>query len=246
MVLRKIFLLRDPGFLFALANALLFLNKSFISFVIVLLALIFIIFSKVYSRTAVKSHHFFLKLVYQIGKKPFMGLEVIGYACFFVAFVAMTQQDFISFVCAFCFGLANVLLAMRFSPSAFDSQENWTKIFKKVKESYSLTPLFLALLLEPIFLICLGFVHAGLAAGDESLWILPLICWVVYLVFRKMDANRVIPQGCLCVCALWYTLVASHHGKWTLAFSNLLCTLAYLEIALEEQRVFLAKLVRKR
>lgn len=246
MIWKKTSLLRDPGFLFASANALLFLNKSFVSFIIVILALGFIVFAKVYGKTLERPHSFFLKLVYEMGKKPFMGLEVIGYACFCVAFVAMTQQDFISFMCAFCFGLANVLLAMRFSPNVFESQENWTKIFKKVRESYSLTPLFLALLLEPIFLICLGFVHAGLAAGDESLWIFPLICWVIYLVFRKMDANRVVPQGCLCVCALWYTLVAGHHGKWILALSNLLCTLAYLEIALQEQRVFLAKLARKR
>lgn len=246
MIWKKTSLLRDPGFLFALANALLFLNKSFVSFVIVILALGFIVFAKGYSKTLERPHSFFLKLVYEIGKKPFMGLELIGYACFCVAFVAMTQQDFISFICAFCFGLANVLLAMRFSPNVFESQENWMKILKKVRESYSLTPLFLALLLEPIFLICLGFVHAGLAAGDESLWIFPLICWVIYWVFRKMDANRVVPQGCLCVCALWYTLVAGHHGKWGLALSNLLCTLAYLEIALQEQRVFLAKLAKKR
>ena len=142
MVWKKIPLLRDPGFLFALANALLFLNKSFVSFVIIILALVFIIFSKIYSKRMAKPRSFLLKLVYEMGKKPFIGLEVIGYACFCVAFVAMTQRDFISFVCAFSFGLANVLLAMRFSPSAFESQENWTKIFKKVKESYSLTPLF--------------------------------------------------------------------------------------------------------
>lgn len=246
MVLKKIPILKDPGFLFALANALLFLNKSFVSFVIVVSAIIFIIFVKFYSKIPLKPNNFFLKVVYEMGKRPFVGLEVIGYACLFVAFIAMTQQEFINFICAFCFGLANILLAMHFSPNVFEPQENWVKILKKVRETYSLTPLFLALFLEPIFLICLGFVHAGLAAGDESLWIFPLICWIIYLVFRKLDSNRVLPQSCLCICALWYALVAGHHGKWILALSNLLCTMAYLEIALQEQKVFLASFLRKK
>ncbi len=245
MVFKNSSILRDPGFLLALANAFLFLNKSFISFIIIVFALIFVLFIKIYNKCLLKPNNFFLKVLYELGNKPFMGLEIIGYACFCVAFVAMTQKEFISFICAFCFGLANILLAMRFSTNAFVLQENWIKILKKVKESYSLSPLFLALLLEPIFLICLGIIHAGLAAGDESLWILPLVCWVLYLVFRELNSNRVLPQSCLCICALWYTLVAGHNGKWILAFANFLYALAYLEITLQEQRVALEMLKQK-
>lgn len=232
---------KDPGFVFAIANAFLFFKNSTIAFFIVIGALALCIFLKTYAN---KYAHDSDKnnLIVAIGQKKFIGLEIIGYACLLVAFIAMTRQLFIDFVSSFCFGLANLLLSYHLNPSSSIQQENWKYTFKNVRENVSLAPFFIALFHEPIFLICLGLMHAGLAAGDESLWILPIICWIPYLIIRKPNINRAIPQGCLCTCALWFTFVALSHQEWKLVISNLLCAVGYIEITIQEHKLFLSKI----
>lgn len=231
---------KDPGILFAIANAFLFAKNSVLAFFIIIGALTLSIFLKIYAHQNAYqsvSNNFWIT----IGKKQFIGLEILGYACLLVAFIAMTRQLFIDFVSSFCFGFANLLLSYRLNPRTNVNLENWQNTFKNIRENVSLTPFFIALLHEPIFLICLGFIHAGLAAGAESLWILPLVFWIPYLTITKPQLNRAIPQGCLCLCALWFMCVAISHHEWKLVVSNLLCTVAYIEITLQENKLFLAK-----
>ncbi len=233
-------LVQDPGFLLAVANALLFSRNSLLSFFVIIIALIAIVALKSYACASVPQSPC-LQLLHRIGQKSFVGLEIIGYACLIVAFIAMTQQLFIEFVCSFCFGLANLLLSFRYTPNSVISQQNWDLVLKNVRTNTSLTPFFLALLQEPIFLICVGYLHAGLAAGNEALWILPIICIVPYITIKKPYLNRAIPQGALCFCALWFTIIALSHHIWVLAVSNALCTFAYVEITYQEHKLFLSK-----
>jgi len=231
---------QDPGILFAIANAFLFFKNSTLAFLIVIGATALILFLKLYAHRQpyeAAEHN----LLIAFGQKKFMGLEIIGYACLFVAFIAMTQQLFLDFISSFCFGFSSLLFAYRLSPCTPIQQQDWKLISKDIRSIVSLTPLFIALLMEPIFLVCLGLVHAGLAAGHESLWILPILCWIPYLTICKPNLNRVIPLSCLCICALWFTCVAISHHEWKLVISNLLCAVAYLEIALQEHRLFLSK-----
>jgi len=238
--------LKDPGFLLALANAFLFLGNGFSAFLTIIVALVLILTLRIYGQTG-DSHNLrpknFLKV---LGRKKFLGLEIMGYACLIVAFIAMTQQNFTCFVCSFCFGLANLLLALKLSPYLQPRSENWDNAIKNAKATYSLTPLLLATINEPILLICIGFVHAGLAAGDESLWIFPLICVIPYIIIKNPHANRVFPQCCFCISAIWYTIVAMNHHQWNLAISNALCAIAYVEIAVQEYKLFLTRLRQMR
>ncbi len=242
MILQRVFqffrFFKDPGILFAIANAFLFSQNSTLAFFIVIGALTLSIFLKAYANqyASVKNN-----ILIYLGQKKFIGLEIIGYACLIVAFIAMTHQLFIDFISSFCFGFANLLLSYRLNPQTNISQENWAITFKNMRENISLTPFFVTLLHEPIFLICLGFIHAGLAAGFEALWILPLICWIPYIIISKPNINRAIPQGCLCLCALWFTCVAISNSEWKLVISNLLCTLGYIEITMQEHKLFLSK-----
>ena len=233
-------LVKDPGFLLAVSNALFFSHKSLLAFLVVMMAIVAIIALKSYACTK-QPQQPYLQLLYRMGQKKFIGLEMIGYACLIVAFIAMTRQLFIEFVSSFCFGLANLLMSFRYTPNTMSSQQNWNDVLHNVRTNQSLTPFFLALLQEPIILICIGYLHAGLAAGNEALWILPIICIVPYITIKKPNINRAIPQGALCFCALWFTVIALSHNIWILALSNALCTLAYIEITYQEHKLFLSK-----
>lgn len=233
-------LIQDPGFLLAVANALFFLHNSLLAFFVVITALITIIGLKSYACAPIPQS-LYLKILHQIGQKEFLGLEIIGYACLTVALIAMTRQLFIEFVSSFCFGFANLLLALRYETDTITQQQNWGVILKNIFTHHSLTPFFLALLQEPIFLICVGYLHAGLAAGNEALWIFPIICIVPYVTIKYPHMNRALPQGALCFCALWFTVIALSHHIWTLSLSNALCTLAYIEITFQEHKLFLSK-----
>lgn len=233
-------LVQDPGFLLAVANALLFSHNSLLAFFVIIMALVAIIGLKCYACTP-EPQQSCLQFFHKIGQKQFVGLEIIGYACLTVAFIAMTRQLFIEFVCSFCFGLANLLLSFRYTPNSVTAQQNWDLVLKNVRTNRSLTPFLLALLEEPIFLICVGYLHAGLAAGNEALWILPIICIVPYITIKKPHLDRAIPQGALCFCALWFTIIALSHDIWVLAISNALCTFAYVEITYQEHKLFLSK-----
>ena len=238
--------LKDPGVLLALANAFLFLGNGFSAFLTIIVALILILTLQIYSQMSGSNNLRSKNPLKILGRKKFLGLEIMGYACLIVAFIAMTQQDFTCFVCSFCFGLANLLLALKLSPHLQPQAENWNNAIKNAKSTYSLTPLLLAILNEPLLLICIGFVHAGLAAGNESLWILPLICIIPYIIIKNPHANRAFPQGCFCISALWYTFVAMNHHQWNLVISNALCAIAYVEIAIQEHKLFLTRLRQMR
>lgn len=233
-------LVQDPGFLLAVANALLFSRNSLLAFFVIIAALVAIVGLKGYACMPTPQYAS-LQFLHKIGQKKFIGLEIIGYACLTVAFIAMTRQLFIEFVSSFCFGLANLLLSFRYTPDSITPQQDWDATLKNVRTNLSLTPFFLALLQEPIFLICVGYLHAGLAAGNEALWILPIICVVPYITIKHPNINRAIPQGALCSCALWFTIIALSHHIWVLALSNALCTFAYVEITYQEHKLFLAK-----
>lgn len=233
-------LVKDPGFLLAVSNALFFLNKSLLAFLVVMTAIVSIIALKSYA-CAEPPQHPYLQLLYRMGQKKFIGLEMIGYACLTVAFIAMTRQLFIEFVSSFCFGLANLLMSFRYTPNTMTSQQDWDVVLQNVRKNQSLTPFFLAILQEPIILICIGYLHAGLAAGNEALWILPIICVVPYITIKKPNINRAITQGALCFCAIWFTFIALSHHIWILALSNILCTFAYIEITYQEHKLFLSK-----
>lgn len=233
-------LVRDPGFLLAVANALFFLRNSPLAFFIVVTALIMIVSLKGYACTQ-KTQRPHFQFLCDIGQKDFLGLEIIGYACLMVALIAMTRQLFIEFVSSFCFGLANLQLSFRYTPNTKTSQQNWEIVLKQVRINRSLTPFVLALLQEPMFLICVGYLHAGLATGYEAIWMLPIICVVPYITIRHPHIDRAIPQGMLCCCAIWFTFIALSHHVWLLALSNTLCTLAYIEITYQEHKLFLSK-----
>ncbi len=229
---------QDPGFLLALANAFLYLSNSFLSFLIVIIALSCILLLRFYGQNSAQPDNGLLHFFWKMGQKKFLGLEILGYACLIVAFISMTQRYFISFICAFCFGWANLLLARNLNPSLNWSSEALELAIRDVKKDVSLTPLLLVLFNEPVLLICLGYVHAGLATGFETLWVFPLICFIPYLILTKPQMNRAIPQMCFGIVALWFTLVSIHHSQVALSISNILCMIAYIEISLQEHRLF--------
>ena len=227
-------LLKDPGILFAVANGLLFLKNSFISFLITIFVLVLSMALKIFYKIHSLPSYPLTRLLYLIGGKKFIGLEMMGYACLAVAFISMTQQHFINFICSFCFGLANLLMAINLASNSCEVKVNLRNTFKQMKETLSLTPFVLSFLHEPIFLICIGFLFDGISAGEEALWILPLICIVPYLTICKSHLNRAIPLACLCLCIFWFTVVSLYQGVWTLFVANVLFLTAYVEITLQE------------
>lgn len=232
-------LFKDPGILFAIADGLLFLEQSILSFIVVILALAFSLFLKTwgYRRKDRHSNDFFSR----IAQKPLLGLELMGYACLFVAFIAMTQQCFINFICAFCFGWANLLWAYQLTPKTQQPLVCWDRAIADTRTMCSLVPFCLAALNEPTLLVCVGLLHAGLSAGGESLWILPLLCVVPYITVRYPKMNRAISDACLTICVFWFTLIAFIHHTWILFLSNALFTVAYLEITYQEHRLFVKR-----
>lgn len=239
------YIFRDPGMFLAIANAFLFLKSSLFAFITILLAIALIFALRFYGRTQCDSENALLTFLHVIGQKKFLGLEIMGYACLTIAFMAMIQQQFIYFICSFCFGLANLLLAFQLTPHLYTQAVNWGNVIKKVQSTYALTPILLATLNEPVLLICIGFIHAGLAAGAESLWILPIILVAPFVILTKPKLNRAYPQSCFCLGALWYTYVALSHQQWLLALSNALCAVAYAEIAIQEHRLFITRLQQR-
>ena len=233
---------KDPGIFLAIANAFLFLGNSLFAFITILFAIALIFALRFYGRTQCDSENAFKVFFHIFGQKKFLGLEIMGYACLIIAFMAMAKQQFIYFICSFCFGLANLLLAFQLTPFLQTQAVNWDHVIKKVQSTYSLTPILVATLNEPVLLICIGFIHAGLAAGAESLWILPLILVAPFVILTKPNFNRAYPQGCFSLSAMWYTCVALSHQQWILALSNALCAVAYIEIAIQEHRLFMNKL----
>ncbi|MDR0647542.1 MAG: hypothetical protein LBF43_03870 [Puniceicoccales bacterium] len=232
-------ILRDPGTFFALGNTCLFALVSPLAFVVMLMTLVFIILSRWPATCSRKNLKGFWGVLQQAGNNPCWGLEMMGYACLVVALFAMINEAFVGFICSVCFGFANLLMAHRLNKGILDALPSFEKILKEIKCTRSLTPLLLALLKEPIVLIALGMLYAGLAAGGASLWAFPLICLAPYFAMVRRDMNRAIPQVCLSMCALWYALVGMANAKFCATIANICFAVAYLEIALQEHRLYL-------
>ena len=231
-------LLKDPGFFIALANALLFSRNSPLSFCIIMVAFCLTIGLKSCAGT-LDSNHSFFRFLKNIGQKNFIGLEIMGYACLTISVIAMVHQLFIEFISSFCFGFANLLLSYRYTSNTFMAQNNWENVLTEMRKTLSLTPFVIALLHEPIILVCFGYLFAGLAAGGEALWLLPLLCVIPYITITKPHMDRAIPQGCLCLCAVFFMMIAISHRVWILVASNIFCVIAFFEITLQEHRLFL-------
>lgn len=232
-------ILKDPGTFFALGNACLFALVSPLAFVVMVVTLGLIILSRWLVTCTQKNWKGFLGILQQVGNNSCWGLEMMGYACLMVALFAMIHEAFVGFVCSVCFGFANLLMAHRLNKGTLDILPSFEKFLKEIKYTHSLTPLLLALLKEPIVLIALGMLHAGLAAGGTSLWALPLICLAPYFAMVRRDMNRAIPQICLSMCALWYALVGMANAKFCVTVANICFAIAYVEIALGEHRIYL-------
>jgi hypothetical protein len=231
-------ILKDPGTFFVLGNACLFCLVSPLAFFIMLGTLVLIIASKWCAvRGPAPVRNRFLRHLTVLGKRPYWGLELIGYACLLVALLAMVNQAYLGFICSICFGFANLLLALRLE-SKQPASNNFTKAFEHLHALQSFTPVLLALLSEPILLIALGTLHAGLAAGKASLWTLPILGFAAFFAVRYPRANKAIPQGCFALCAFWYCCIGLAQRQIWAACANFWFALAYLEIAYQEYRIY--------
>lgn len=221
-------LLKEPGIFFALGNACLFGLVNPFAFVMTLGTAVFIIACKYFSMRTVDNS--ILQKIIQASQKPYAGVEWMGYACLLTAILAMAKMTYIGFVSSLCFGFANLLIAQP------RNKFNYQTVLANIQAQYSLTPLFLAIIREPVVLIALGIIHAGLAAGTSSIIIFPIMLFAAYYTLKNPEQKRTLAFSLTSCCCVIYSMIAcSNHEK--LAFvANCCFAYAYAQLAYFEKK----------
>lgn len=234
----------DPGVLLSIGNVFLFSQVSKMSFVVIFLAFLAIFFSKsigIWQRF--KSDLFTHQALRRFFQKGYLGLEIMGYACLFVALLAIVSGAIYGVICGLCFGFANLILAYRFEKGS--SQVSLNTVDNELKKAIQLHKsslhLVLTLVREPIILIAIGMIHAGLSAGGESLWAIPIMLLGPCLLLLNPSLNRALPQLLFGVGSFWYTMVGLSNKEVLATLANACFMVAFFLIAWHENKLHLKK-----